>query len=213
MAKNDRKLILVRSDLLENAMRITAKEGKTMFAFTNEIFGRAIEAYQEHITLAEVLESYKMIQTSKSLECVVVPFDVVNYMTKELYRTGKEKLLDQWYESGVWNGSYLNMKFQEEDKLEVARRFIKANLWNLDEFIVKSTKEGIAVKCFSPSLNMECAQMLARFLQGIFNSLGYTVKSNKCLRGIVILKLEATRKETSPQDNESLESEKLYCES
>lgn len=36
--RKGRKLILIRSDLLEKIAEITAKEGKTMYGFTNEVF-------------------------------------------------------------------------------------------------------------------------------------------------------------------------------
>jgi hypothetical protein len=208
MTKDGRKLILVRTDLLEEASKITAKEGKTMFAFTNEIFERAIDAYAENVTLADAINIHKMVQVSKIMGFAVVPSDIFSHMIKELSEVERQALLDQWYESGEWNGSYLNMKFQQEDKLEIVRRFVEANLWNLQEFTLDSSKDKIEVKCFSPNLSLECVEMLAQFLHGMFDSLGYSVNSNKCLRGMIHMKLETSKKEPigrSPEDHTFLE--------
>jgi hypothetical protein len=191
MTKNgSRKLILVRSDLLEKVARITAKEGKTFFSFTNEVFERAIEAYDQHITLAETIEFYKMMRTGRNLGCVVVPSDIFNNMAKKLYSIEREGLLKEWYESGLWNGSYLSIRFHSQNPMEIVKSFMKASLWNLDEFIVNANKDKVEVKCFSPNLNLECIEMLASFLRGMFSSLGYAVKSNRCLRGIIMMELE-----------------------
>jgi len=39
-----KKLILTRMDLLEKAAEICAKEGKTVFAFTNQVFEKCIKS-------------------------------------------------------------------------------------------------------------------------------------------------------------------------
>jgi hypothetical protein len=191
MAKNSgRRLILVRSDLLERVAGITAREGRTLFSFTNEVFERAIEAYDAHATLAEALEFHRMMKTGRNLGCIVVPSDVFNSMAKKLYTLEPQELLNEWYQSGLWNGNYLSIRFHNQNQLEVVKSFMKASLWNLDEFIVDVGKDSVRIKCFSPNLNVECVEMLAKFLRGMFNALGYSVKSNRCLKGIMMMEME-----------------------
>ena len=199
MKKKSRKLILVRNDLLEQVAKITAKEGRTFFSFTNEVFEQAIEAYNMHVTLAEALEFYKMMNIGKNLRCLLVPYDVFNHMTKKLYTIEREKLLEKWYESGLWNGNYLSIKFHNQNPLKVVQSFMKTSIWSLDEFSIDANKEKIDVKCFSPHLTLECTEMLAKFLKGMFNSLGYTIKSNTCLRGIIMMELESKRNEVKSE--------------
>lgn len=191
MAKNStRKLILARSDLIEKVAAITAKEGKTLFAFTNDVFERAIEAYESQVTLAEALEFHRMMKTGRNLGCVIVPSDIFNNMAKKLYLIERDALLEEWYESGLWNGNYLSIRFHDHDQLDVVKSFMKASLWNLDDFIVEAKMGSVGIKCFSPNLNVECVEMLAKFLHGMFNALGYNVKKNRCLRGIIVMELE-----------------------
>lgn len=208
MTKTDRKLILVRSDLLQRALSITAKEGRTLFSLTNEIFEQAIEAHDLRVTLAESLEFYNMMRTGKSLGFLAIPSDIFNHMAQRLYAMEGEELLNIWYEHGLWNGNYLATRFHDKNPLGVMQSFMKASLWNLDEFFVNTTKEGgVEVKCFSSNLNLECVKMLAKFLHGVFNSLGYTVKGNKCFRGIIMMELENTNKtETKPKQQLKIET-------
>lgn len=199
MKKKSRKLILVRNDLLEQVAKITAKEGRTFFSFTNEVFGQAIEAHNMRVTLSEALEFYKMMNIGKNLGYLFVPYDIFNHMAKELFAIEREKLLKKWYESGLWNGSYLSIKFHNQNPLEVVHSFMKASIWNLDEFSIDTSKEKIDVKCFSPNLSLECTEMLAKFLEGVFDSLGYTIESNTHLRGIITMELESKKKEVKSE--------------
>lgn len=188
--KKSRKLILARNDLVEEAAKIIAREGRTLFSFTNEIFEWAIEAYNLKVTPAEALEFYKMMKIGKNLGLVIVPSEVLYEMTKELYEVQHEKLLEKWYESGVWNGQYLTIKFHRQNPIKILEKFMKVSLWNIDEFSLDVYEEKVNVRCFSRKLSQEVTEMLAKFLEGILFSMGYVIKSSKLLRGLVMLELE-----------------------
>jgi hypothetical protein len=184
---------------------ITAKEGKTLFAFTNEVFERAIEAYEMNTQLAETLEFFRMLKNGKNLGYVFVPSDILNSMTKKFCTVERERLLKDWYESGEYNGNYLGIRFHDQSKPETIKSFLKAVLWNMDEILVKVDKGQIEMKCFCPSLNPECTEMLASFLHGMFTSLGYTMLESKSLRGIIMMRLEG-EKEAKPRIPIAVES-------
>ena len=205
--KKSRKLILARNDLVEEAARIIAKDGRTLFSFTNEVFEWAIEAYNLGVTPAEALEFYEMMKIGKNLGNVIVPSEVLYNMTKELYEVQHEKLLEKWYESGVWNGNYLSIKFQEKNQIDILEKFMKASLWNVDEFSLDIDEESnkMKIRCYSPKLSKEVTEMLAKFLEGMLFSMGYSVRSNKLLRGLIMLKLEK-RKEQEPKSEFLLEA-------
>lgn len=193
MTKGDRKLILVRADLLEKAAAITAKEGKTLFAFTNEIFEQAIEAYGMGVKLCEALEFYKMLKNGKKLRYAFVPSDVLNCVAKMLSAAERDRLLKEWHDAGEYTGNYLRIRFYGQDGAETAKSFMNTVLWNLEEVVVEADGGKVEVKCFCPSLGGECTEMLASFLQGMFASLGYVVKSCKHLKGIIVLCLEGEK--------------------
>jgi hypothetical protein len=204
MPRNGKRLILVRNDLIEKATEITAKEGRTLFSLTNEVFERAIEAHDMRASLADAVESCKMIRTAKTLHCVFVPADVFNFMAKKLYENEREELLEKMYESGIWNGSFLSLKSRCESETETLKMFMKMFLLGSDEFLINVDKEKVEVKCFFPDLNLEGVEIIARLLHGFFGSLGYRVEENKCIRGIIVMQLsrappekEAKRKLTA----------------
>ena len=188
--KKSRKLILARNDLVEEAAKIIARDGRTLFSFTNEVFEWAIEAYNMDVTPAEALEFYKMMKIGKNLGYVIVPSEVLYTMTKELYEVQHEKLLEKWYESGVWNGHYLTIKFHKQDPIKILAKFMKASLWNVDEFSLDTHEDKINVKCISQKLSKEVTEMLSKFLEGTFFSMGYSIRSNKLLRGLIMLELK-----------------------
>jgi len=196
MTKKGRKLILVRNDLLEQAIKITAKEGRTLFSFTNEIFEHAIKAYNMKATLKDVIEYYKLMNVCKGLGYTPVPYEIFMKMAKKLYEKERKKMLEEWYEFGFWAGSYFEAKYNE-NLIETVKSFLQSTLWNIDELCVDLKDNEIDLKCFSKNLTPEYTGMLAKFIEGLFNSLGYVVKSNKRLRGIIIFKLRPKKEENS----------------
>lgn len=104
-SKKGKKFILVRDDLLQEIIKVTAKEGKTVYAFTNEVFEQALKAYQMQTNPAEILQFYIFMKLEKDRGVCIIPIDLLNYMMQKLYKTEKEDLLQKWYDSGLWYGS------------------------------------------------------------------------------------------------------------
>lgn len=59
----------------------------------------------------------------------------------------------------------------------------------------KEEPSSLSQTKFLNDLTLEYAEMLTKFLEGIFKSLGYTVKSNTRIRGIIMMELESKKKE------------------
>ena len=193
MAKKGRKLILVRNDLLEHAIEITAKEGRTLFSFTNEIFEQAVKAHEMSVKLRDVLEFYTMMNICKNIGYVVVPYDVLKNITKKLYAKERKNMLKEWRDSGLWTGNYFKVKFND-NPLEKVKNFLESIVWNIGEFSMSVNSNTVNVKCFSSNLDEEYTEMLAKFIEGIFAPFNYAVKKNKCLRGIIMMELESQEK-------------------
>lgn len=188
--KKGRKLILARNDLIEEAAKFVARDGRTLFSFTNEVFEWAIEAYKMQVAPSECLEFYKMMTLGKKLGYVVVPSDIFDHMTRELYEVKCEELLREWYLSGVYTGNYFAIKFSKQNLVDVLKKFIKMSFWNIDEFYIDVQDGEVDLKSFSRNLAREFTAMLAKFLEGVFYSWGYTVKANKLLQGMIMMKLK-----------------------
>jgi len=186
-AKKGKKLILIREDLLEDILKITAKEGKTVFAFTNEVFEEALKAYEMQTSPAELLEFYTLMKLEKDRGAVIIPIDLLNNLTKISYETDKEDLLQKWYDCGLWYGKYLSIKSQTEDWFQTFEKLMKKCAWNVSDFSITAQGENVSIKCVSPHFTTESTEAFTRFLEGTMHSANYKTIRNECLKGMILL--------------------------
>lgn len=190
MTRKENKLILIRKDLLEKAIKITAKEGRTMLSFTNEIFEQALRAYEMGVIPKEIVDFYALLKLGKNTGAVALPKDILNYMIDIAYKVDEDNVLKKWYESGVWIGKYLSVIFGEEDETSILRKIIKMYIWDITDFSVQMRNDKIEIRCASPILTTEHTKMLAKFLEGILNTLNFRLLKNECLKGIILMVAE-----------------------
>lgn len=186
-SKKGKKLILIRNDLLEDIIKVTAKEGKTVFAFTNEVFEQALKAYEMQTSPAELLEFYALMMLEKDRGAVVTPIDLLEYLLKKCYKTDKEDLLQKWYDCGLWYGKYLSIKSQTENWLQLFEKLMKKCAWNISDFSITTQSENVSIRCVSPSFTMENTEAFMKFLEGAMHSANYKTIKNEYLKGIILL--------------------------
>ncbi|MHC1589511.1 MAG: hypothetical protein ACXQTQ_00925 [Candidatus Hecatellaceae archaeon] len=197
--KGDKKFIAVRGDLLRKAIEISNRRGKSFYGFVNEVFEQAIRAEEMDSTLAEIVEKYKFIETLRKAGAVMVTLDLLNYCLDQLLETRSKDLLERWYESGVWYGKYLSAKF--ENPLEALSKTLNMYFWEISEIRFSSNSDGTAtIKIIAPNQSHEHTELLAKFVEGVVNSLNYKISKREFWKGIIILELV---KRMLPPDMES----------
>ncbi|RLI25479.1 MAG: hypothetical protein DRO52_03965 [Candidatus Hecatellales archaeon] len=197
--RGDKKFVAVRGDLLQKAIEISNRRGKSFYGFVNEIFEQAIKADEMDSTLPEILEKYRFIETLRKAGAVMVTLDLLNYCLDRLLETQSKSLLEKWYEAGVWYGKYLSAKF--ENPLEALTKTLNIYFWEVTETRLSSNSDGTAtLKIIAPNQSQEHTELLARFIEGVVNSLNYKVSRREFWRGIIILELV---KRVFPSDMES----------
>jgi hypothetical protein len=197
--KGDKKFIAVRGDLLQKAIEISNRRGKSFYGFVNEVFEQAIKAEEMDSTLAEIVEKYKFIETLRKAGAVMVTLDLLNYCLDQLLETRSKDLLERWYESGVWYGKYLSAKF--ENPLEALSKTLNMYFWEISEIRFFSNSDGTAtIKIIAPNQSHEHTELLAKFVEGVVNSLNYKISKREFWKGIIILELV---KRMLPPDMES----------
>jgi hypothetical protein len=192
MPSKDRKLILLRTDLLQEAIKITSKEGKTLYAFTNEIFEQALKAHQMDTTLKEVLELFMLIKLEKDGGAIAIPVGLLDAMTKKLWENGKDELLQKWFEFGGWYGQYLGIRFGGEDWLIKFGKLLKS-LYGFTEFNLELNSEKACIKCVALYFTPEITECFSRFIEGVMQSAGYRSTKNRCLRGLIHIEFEKAK--------------------
>ena len=188
-----RKLILIRSDLLDKISQITAKEGKTMYSFTNEIFEQVLKTYEMNATISDVVEFYMLMQVEKESGAVVIPMTILEDAIKKLYKENKEELLKKWYDTGLWYGKYISSGFYDKDPLGIIEKLMKNCLRNLTNCSVSREDGQVKIRAMSPHLSLEYTLTLSKFLEGILHSLNYSTSKNECLKGIILLEFNAQK--------------------
>jgi hypothetical protein len=186
-SKKGRRLILIRNDLLEDIIKITAREGKTVFAFTNEVFEQALKAYETQTSPAELLDFYTLMMLEKDRGAVLIPIDLLNHLLQKGYKIDKEDLLEKWYECGLWYGKYLSIKSQSENWLQIFEKLMKKCAWNISDFSITTQGENISIKCVSPYFTTESTEAFMKFLEGTMHSANYKTIKNECLKGMILL--------------------------
>jgi len=194
-SRKDKRLILVRNDLLQEIIKVTAREGKTVFAFTNEVFEQALEAYQMQTNPAEILQFYIIMKLEKDRGICIIPIDLLNYMIQKLYMIEKEDLLQKWYDSGSWYGKYLSVKIEKENWLQIFEKQIKKSAWNITDFSIVEREKSIHLRCICPYFTKESTEAFMKFLEGIMHSSNYETIKNECLRGMILLKFKKWKQE------------------
>lgn len=189
-SKKGKKLILIRNDLLDEAAKITSREGKTVYAFTNEIFEQALRAYEMQTTPAELVEFYALMKLEKDSGATIIPTDLLDYMLTKMHKTDKEELLKKWYEAGHWRGKYLSIKNQPYDWIQTFEKLVQKCAWNISDFSMNRQQGHLNIKCVAPHLTLESTEVLTKFLEGAIHSAGYETIKNECLKGIILLTLK-----------------------
>jgi hypothetical protein len=197
--RGDKKFIAVRSDLLQKAIEISNRRGKSFYGFVNEIFEQAIKAEEMDSTLPEIIERYRFVETLRKAGAVMITLDLLNYCLDRLLETRSMDLLEKWYESGIWYGKYLSAKF--ENPLEALSKTLNMYFWEISEIRFSSSSDGTAtLKIIAPNQSHEHTELLAKFVEGVINSLNYKISKRESWRGIIILELV---KRMFPPDMES----------
>jgi len=89
-----------------------------------------------------------------------------------------------WFESGKWHGKYLKERF--DDPVKSLESFLEASRWDLSEVEVRRFGATARVRCVSTVLTEEATQLLARFIEGIMQGIGYQTEKSDILKGMIV---------------------------
>lgn len=173
-----------------------------MYGFVNEIFEQAIKADEMNSTLNEISEFYTLIKTMRQAGAVLMPPEILDYSIKHLYHLKKESLLENWYNSGLWYGKFLETKFN--DPIDIFKKILTTCLWEITEANTEVREEKVSLRVVAPNLPRENTELLLKFITGVMNALEYKVIKQEYWKGIILLELEKVPK--IPEIESELES-------
>ena len=180
-----KKLVYVSEDLVEEIVRISRIKDVAMGKLVEDALRQTVEIYKDGLDLKQLADFFNVMKTHRVLGGVFVPSSVLDYLIGAVYESEREQLQAKWYESGKWNGKYLKEKFEEP--IEAFGRFLELSRWDLSEVEVKEVGNSVRVRCVSTVLTSEGTELLAKFVEGVMNGMGYKTERVDCLRGMIIL--------------------------
>jgi len=186
MAKGKgKKLVYVSETLVERIARVSKVKGESMGKLIEDALKQSVRVNEEGHDVKEVTDFFNVMQAHRVLGGVFVPSEVLDFLVETIYPEGREQLLAKWFESGRWNGKYLQEK--SDNPVEAFGRFLELSRWDLNEVEVKDLGETVKVRCVSTVLTKEGTELLAKFIEGAMDGLGYKTDKIDLLKGMIIL--------------------------
>lgn len=186
----DKKLVWVRADILSHINRIANREGKTITTFVNEVLEQSIRVYDMKLTLTEVVDIYTLTRMSREGGNLVLPRDVVRYLISKVYYSNRDELLQVFHDAGAWFGKYILARIGSENLVERLQQILYVNIWDLNEVYVNKDGNTISIRCVAPQLSVEETELLASYVDGMLDSIGFKQVEREIIRGIIIIKVE-----------------------
>ena len=180
-----KRLIPIPESLLKGLMDASSKEGKTLNGYIAESLVQAVNISKTGKNLAEMVHYFELLQSQRASGAVFTPLTVFDFMSSQVFLSNERKLLDLWFESGKWYGKYLREKFEAPvdafaDLLRVAR-------WDINEVIIKKSRDAYKFNCTSTSLTKEATEMLLRFILGSLEGMNSKILKNEFMKGLILI--------------------------
>jgi hypothetical protein len=179
-----KKLVSVSEDLLDAAAKVSREEGISLGKLVETLLEQVVKVNKLKYRSDQMAEFFDVLQTNRVLGGLFVPTDVLDFMLEKC-RVDSAQLQTLWLESGCWTGKYLVEKFP--DPIMAFVRFLKLSRWDLNEVDVKPSGNAVKIQCVSTVMSVESTTMLAKFVEGAMDGMGYRLVSKDCLKGMLIM--------------------------
>ena len=183
-----KKLVYISESLVDSVAKISRSRGESIGKMIEDSLKEAITVTQEGYDIKQVADYFAVMQAYRVLGGAYVPSDILDYLLGEVYPHGREQLISKIFESGRWQGKYLNERF--EDPLKAFNLFLEFSRWDLNEAEVIEQGNSIKIRCVSTVLTKEGTELLAKFIEGVMDGLGYRISKKDCLKGLILIECE-----------------------
>jgi len=180
-----KKLVYVSEGLIDGIAKISRNRGESVGKIVEDSLRQSVRVNDEGYDVKQVADFFSVMQAHRVLGGVFVPSGVLDFLVAEVYPHRRGLLLDKWFESGRWHGKYLKEKF--DNPVKAFGCFLELSRWDLNEVEVKELVGSVRIRCVSTVLTTEGTELLAKFIEGVMDGLGYKTEHVDCLKGMIIL--------------------------
>jgi hypothetical protein len=178
------RLVYVPEELVKELMKVSKSRGESVGRFIEDALRQALRVSEIGYDSKQLSDFFEVMQVQRTLGGAFVPLDVLNYMTSKTGNDEREQLQAKWHESGNWYGKYMREKF--EDPVRALKIFLEASRWDLSEVEVKKDGEKVKLRCVSTVLTKEQTHLLANFIEGAMDGIGYKKEKTDCIKGMIV---------------------------
>jgi len=180
-----KRLIPVPESLLKGLMDAASKDGKPVNIYIEEALQQAVKVFETGQSLAGMVNYFKILQSQKASGAIFTPLTVFDFMTRKVSTTDKDKLLEEWFESGKWYGKYIVEKFQ--NPVQALADLLQVTRWDLNEVNVTAIDGKTKLRCTSIALTKDGTELLLKFIEGALDGMNCKILKNEFMKGLILV--------------------------
>ena len=183
-----RRFLAARSDLVEQVSAIAKGEHKTVYGVVNEALEQFVKAEGMGRSLAEVIDEYSVLKKAREIGSVIIMAEGLWYqMLESVFEGSKDSLIKAWYNTGLWYGKYFAAEFLGQEPFKAVEKVLKVLLWGASDLAVIRSEDQVMVRCIGQKFPLSYTMLLASFLEGIGNALGYKTVGKDVSQGVILI--------------------------
>ena len=186
-----RRLLAARLDLAEEVARIARSRNQTVYGFLNSVLEQVLRVYRAGLRLEDVVSSYMVLKTLKSLGFTPLPEEIAFKALNALSRSGSEVGRLSALKLGEWYGRALKVQLPKLSGFEILELVLREVAWGASETSVSRDDGLITVRCVDPRFPPSYTQLLAQLVEGMALSMGFKPVRRYITRGVVLLTFKA----------------------
>ena len=187
-----KRLIPIPEHLLRGLMEACRKEGKPLNKYVEEALQQAVKLFETGQNLKGMVRYFEILESQKASGAVFVPLSVYDFLTRKVYATDKEDLIDIWFESGKWYGKYLSERF--EDAVQSLADLLKVARWDLNEVNINEMDGKVKLRCTSTALTKKATKLLLSFIEGALSGMECKIVKSEFMKGLILIEFSCAQR-------------------
>ena len=181
---DDTKLIKVPKALASQLSLVVRRLGTSVSDYTTDALSQALRINDMGSNLEKAVDTYQLVDIHKRAGLINLSRHTLTQIVSMLPDKAAKTLKDESKEAGQWYAAYILSKLSSNSILGFLENDLMLS-WNLDE--VKIVEEDVLVhfRCTSFNMTLDITELLVLYTRGVFEELGYSVKDEAVLPGLV----------------------------
>lgn len=167
------------------------REGKTLYAFTNEWLETASKISSEGGTASDVLGHWRVFSVLRQIDIITLPADFVEELITRLYVTEKENLFKVFRDMGANLVGLMKMAAPNIEQLAILGRDF-TDIIPTKRIEIKTEGNSVLVNIVGAGRRIETTECSLEFVKALLNGYGYNVSSQEL--GVGTIRIRATKR-------------------